>query len=122
MGFGSKKMWGGIAKIALKVAPVPRLVSEGAELAVGELLLKDDEEKERYRGWYEAAKTLRDSDLSNREKKRRLLSRIETDMTTDAGGKKPGETDLMYNFYTVVKDVKGDFEVDDAEDAGEKEQ
>lgn len=116
MGFGSKKMWGGIAKIGIGLIPgggaAIAAAKLGGELVVGELLMKDDGEKQLYRSWYDAAATLRDMDLPNEERRARLLGRIETDLTQENDGEPPGETDLMFNFYAVVKDVKGEFELD----------
>lgn len=121
MGFGSKKMWGSLARIGLGLLPGGGTAMEaaklGGELVIGELFLKDDEEKKMYRSWYEYGATLRDMDLPNREKKDRLLDRISTDLSM-ATGEAPGETDLMFNFYMVVKDVKFDFEdTPDSEDS-----
>jgi len=111
-----KKMFGGLAMIGLGLIPgAGSLVSAaklGGELVVGELLLKEDEEKEKYRGWYRLAAHLRDNEtLSNSRRKALLLGRIESDLVGETG-QEPGETDLMFYFYMVVRDVKGGFEVE----------
>lgn len=111
-----KKLFGGLAMIGLGLIPgAGSMVSAaklGGELVVGELLLKDDEEKEQYRGWYQLAAQLRDNNkITNSRRKALLLGRIESDLVGETG-EEPSETDLMFYFYMVVRDVKGGFEVE----------
>ena len=108
-----KKLFGTIGKIALGFIPGGGAIVEaakvGGELAVGALLAGDDEERTLYREWYELAMGLRDGDLTNERRKDLLLDTIRADLTA-RDGVEPGETDLMFNFYMVVRDVKGGFE------------
>lgn len=87
----------------------------GGELVVGELLMKDDDAKKLYRGWYKVGALLRDDDtLTNGERKTRLLERIDMDWKVFYA-ETPSETDLMLTFYTIVKDVQGGFEEEPTE-------
>jgi len=110
-----KKFFGSLAKIGLGLIPGGGAAIEaaklGGELVVGQLLLQDDEEKTLYREWYELAMGLRDGEHTNARRKELLLGRIRVDLAARDGAE-PGETDLMFNFYLVVRDVKGGFEVD----------
>lgn len=119
MGFGSKKFWGSVAKIGIGFLPAGGAAMEaaklGGELVVGELLMKDDDAKKLYRGWYKVGALLRDDDtLTNGERKTRLLERIDMDWKVFYA-ETPSETDLMLTFYTIVKDVQGGFEEEPTE-------
>ena len=110
-----KKLFGTIGKIALGFIPGGGAVMEaakvGGELAVGALLAGDDDEKTLYREWYKLAMGLRDGEFTNERRKEMLLDRIRGDLAA-RDGIMPGETDLMFNFYMVVRDVKGGFEAE----------
>ncbi len=114
-----KKLFGHLAQVGLGLLPggntAVAMAKLGGEIIVGELLLKDDDEKEQYRTWYWLAAALRDNDkLTNAVRKDLLLGRIESDLVA-ANGEVPGETDLMFYFYMIVRDVKGGFETADEE-------
>jgi len=111
-----KQLFGGLAKIGLGLIPgggaIVSAVKLGGELVVGELFLKEPEEKEQYRAWYALALALKENELlSNDRRKRLLLGRIESDLVAEHGAAR--ETDLNFYFYMVVKDVKGGFETEE---------
>lgn len=113
-----KKLFGNIAKIAMGFVPGGKIVEMGGDLLIGEFLMKDDKDKELYRKWYKLAKLLGEQAtlqsglaLTNAGRRTILESFIENSLFIETG-EWPSETELGLAFFTVVNDVKGNFEDD----------